>query len=629
MASDTNVSELLLRWRELRQQKRVASPEELCANKPELLDELKRRIQAVEAMELRFGMGRDGSSHDAPPEDGATAIDTNPPEPLGSAPDWVQIPGHEVLGIIDRGGMGIVYKARQVRLKRLVAVKMIRSETHAKPQHLARFKVEAEAVAHLQHPNIVQIYEVGEVDEHPYFAMEFVEGGSLARKIGGRPLPPLEAAELVATLAEAIHFAHQRGVIHRDLKPANILLTSEGTPKISDFGLAKLLNREMGLSHPGAQTQSGVILGTPSYMAPEQAEGRTKEIGPLADIYALGAILYEMLTGKPPFAGDTPLETLLRVVSRDPVPPSREQPKVPRDLETICLKCLEKTPQRRYATAAVLADDLRCFLNGLPITARTISPFRRGLKLMKRRPEWTALAAVLFIATVAVIDRTWIWYRAQEETRATAVRLAPSAAAILHKYCYACHGQNPAVIEGDLDVLNRRLLVDPARKLVVPGDVTGSRLIHRIEDSSMPPEEEEEFPRMASAEIEILKKWVLGGAPAFPEPVSESLEPPQPAPKLALEVKDIFREKCHECHRLGVAKNGIKILNYDLLVEKRKVIVPGDPDQSPLYQLFFSTDKKKVMPPPDQLQLTTEEIDTIRRWIAEGAPAFPATRKER
>lgn len=626
MASDTDVSELLLRWRDLKSRDVHASPEALCGDRPELLAELRRRIEAIEAMEQRLGVG---APADVDPVDSDVTIhESRQPERDGIGLEQVRIPGHEILGVIDRGGMGIVYKARQVKLKRLVAVKMIRSETHARPQHLARFRVEAEAVAHLQHPHIVQIYEVGDVDDKPFFSMEFVEGGSLARKIAGQPMPPVQAAEIVATLAEAIHFAHQRGVIHRDLKPANILLTTEGKPKISDFGLAKLLNREMGLSHQGAQTQSGVIMGTPSYMAPEQAEGKTKEIGPLADIYALGTILYEMLTGKPPFAGDTPLDTLLRVVSREPVPPSREQPKVPRDLETICLKCLEKSPQRRYATALTLAEDLRNFLGGQPINARSMSPIQKGVKWARHRREWLALAVVVGVIGLALLDRLLSWQRDRDAAHDIAVRLAPRAWEILHKNCYACHGQG-GVFEGKLDVLDHALLIERTRKLVVPGDIKGSRLIHRIEDNSMPPEEEEEFPRMSSEEIEELKKWVLGGAPPFPPPDADALQPAKPAPELARDVKEIFREKCRDCHQFGIAKNGIKILNYDLLVAKRKVVVPFAPEQSPLYQSLFSKDPKKVMPPPDQLQLSDEEVDMIRRWIAEGAPAFPAIRKPR
>ena len=365
-----------------------------------------------------------------------------PAEPA-SVPKDLQIPGYEVLGLLDQGGMGVVYKARQVQLKRTVALKMIRAESPAGGQRLARFRAEVEAVARLQHPNIVQIYDVGESAGRPYFSMEFVEGGSLAQVVAAHPLPAGQAAKLVARLAEATHFAHQRGIVHRDLKPANVLLqqpenaddkssdsgqtTADFIPKITDFGLAKRLDVDSGLSAPGGQTQSGVILGTPSYMAPEQAAGKVREVGPPADVYALGAILYETLTGRPPFRGETPMDTLLQVMSADPVPPSREQPKVPRDLETICLKCLEKSPSRRYASAAALADDLHRFLNGQPIAARTISPLQRAVKWCCRRPEAAALLAVFLCALLGLAARTaWVYHQTQQESRLTAVRLRPA-----------------------------------------------------------------------------------------------------------------------------------------------------------------------------------------------------------
>jgi tetratricopeptide (TPR) repeat protein len=327
------------------------------------------------------------------------------------------VPGYEILSVLGRGGMGIVYKARQVALKRLVALKMLREGPHAGGHELARFRSEAEAVARLQHPHIVQIYEVGEHDGVPYFSLEFVDGGSLKDALAGAPLPAGAAAALVETLARAIQAAHQRGIIHRDLKPANILLASGGReppverpptgdsraplagliPKIADFGLAKRLD-----GGP-ARTHSGAILGTPSYMAPEQTGGRGAEVGPAADVYALGAILYEALTGRPPFRAATALETLEQVRGQEPVPPGQLQPKLLRDLETICLKCLQKEPRNRYASAEALAEDLRRFLAGEPIRARPVGLWERGWKKVKRRPAAAALWGVCAAALLALV----------------------------------------------------------------------------------------------------------------------------------------------------------------------------------------------------------------------------------
>ncbi len=644
MTPETDVSELLLRWQESRQIGQPLSAEEVCSTRPELLAELKRRIAALQAMQQRLAVGTVSGRSDADSSDSPTLSES--PKVARPIVEVVPIPGYELLELLDQGGMGTVYKARQVDLKRLVALKMIRTDVSTRPEHLARFRVEAQAVAQLQHPHIVQIHEIGEVSGRPYFSMEFVQGGSLAQKLKGQPVSPQVAAQLVATVADAIHFAHQRGVIHRDLKPANILLQTAASkeqgssslatdhwplttvPKIADFGLAKRLNSEGEQSALARQTQSGMILGTPSYMAPEQAAGKPAAIGPATDVYALGAILYEMLTGRPPFTGATPLDTLLQVMGNEPMPPSRAQPKVPRDLETICLKCLEKSPERRYASAAALADDLRRYCNGLPISARSISPVRRFFKMARRRLEVTALVAVLVLALLSWLGWAgWHSYRASEESRESTAQLAPRARLILQRYCWSCHGQDPAHMEGDLDVLNHATLLDPAHRLVVPHDIPGSRLIHRIEDNSMPPEEEEEFPRLASAEIESLKRWVAAGAPAF-EPVGPADRPAAKEPdRLAVAVKKIFQDSCYDCHRLGAPKNnGIKILNHDLLVSKRKLVVPGDPGKSVLYQALLSKDPKKRMPPDDSgLALSEEEIDMVRTWISEGAPPFPRT----
>jgi serine/threonine protein kinase/tetratricopeptide (TPR) repeat protein len=322
-------------------------------------------------------------------------------------PVGLTVPGYELLEELGRGGMGVVYKARQTSLRRLVALKMIRSGAQAEEGELARFRAEAEAVAHLQHPNIVQIYEVGELAGQPYLALEFVEGGTLAQRVGKAPQNARTAATVVQTLARAMHAAHARGIVHRDLKPGNVLLAgapelplAECMPKITDFGLAKRLDQELG------QTVTGQVMGTPSYMAPEQAQGKARAVGPSADVYALGAVLYEMLTARPPFQAETPLDTLVQVVSHDPVPPSQLQPRVPRDLETICLKCLRKEPARRYASALDLADDLRRFLSGEPIQARPTGVWERGRKWARRRPVSAMLvvvSAVALLSSVAVL----------------------------------------------------------------------------------------------------------------------------------------------------------------------------------------------------------------------------------
>jgi len=298
-----------------------------------------------------------------------------------------QVDGYEILAELGHGGMGVVYKARQQCLSRVVALKMIRAGSLAQPEDLTRFRIEAEAVAKLRHPNIIQIYDVGEVRGLPFVALELLEGGGLDAVLGGTPQPETAAALLSATLARAIHTAHQAGIIHRDLKPSNILFGSDGTPKITDFGLAKRLGED-------GYTETGQVLGSPSYIPPEQAQGRAKEVGPAADVYALGAILYEMLTGRPPFKGTTPLETVMQVVTEDPVPPSRHRSQVSRDLETICLKCLAKEPIKRYPSAQVLADDLERYLLDRPIQARRTPLLERGLKWVRRRPTTSTLLAV-------------------------------------------------------------------------------------------------------------------------------------------------------------------------------------------------------------------------------------------
>jgi eukaryotic-like serine/threonine-protein kinase len=313
-----------------------------------------------------------------------------------SSPLWPAVQGYEIIAEIGRGGMGVVYKARHVRLGRLVALKMILAGAHASAEQIARFHIEARAVAQIQHPGIVQIHEDGDHEGLPYFSLEFVTGGSLAQLIGGKPQPPRAAAAMVMQLCHAMAEAHASGVIHRDLKPANVLLTLDGKPKITDFGLAKQMEGD------SQQTRTGAIMGTPSYMAPEQAWGQTHEIGPLSDQYALGVILYEMLVGRPPFQGATAVETLELARNQEPVPPTRLQPKVPTDLETICLKALQKEPAKRFPDAAAMAADLRRFLDGEPIVARPVGAPERLWRWCKRNPRVAGLAAVVVLMGFAI-----------------------------------------------------------------------------------------------------------------------------------------------------------------------------------------------------------------------------------
>ena len=304
---------------------------------------------------------------------------------------------YELLEEIARGGMGVVFKARQTSLNRIVAVKMILSGQLASPEDVQRFRTEAEAAAQLDHPGIVPIYEVGVHEGQHYFAMGFVEGASLAARVSDGPLPPREAAEIVCTVAVAVQYAHDHGVIHRDLKPGNVLLDKDGKPRVTDFGLAKLIENGSDL------TGTGQILGTPSYMAPELAASQGNAAGPTVDVYALGAILYEMLTGRPPFRGETALETLDQVRSAEPIPPHRLRPGMPRELETICLKCLHKDSARRYAGAGALAEDLGRYLEGRPIQARPAGAWERLTKAARRHPAYAVLLgfSVLMIAAAA------------------------------------------------------------------------------------------------------------------------------------------------------------------------------------------------------------------------------------
>ena len=301
---------------------------------------------------------------------------------------------YELLEKLGQGGMAMVFMTRQFRPHRLVALKIPLYVPLCGTETFERFQKETEAVARLEHENIVCMYQCGEQDGFPYFSMEYIEGGSLAKTLSGEPLPAREAAQLVLTLARAVHFAHQHGVVHRDIKPANVLLGANGVLKLTDFGLAKLLAAE------GNPTKSNAILGTAKYMAPEQAERRLRNIGPHTDVYGLGVLLYELLTGRPPFRGDTDLSIRTQIVTAEPVPPRRLRAQVPRDLETVCLKCLQKDPRKRYVSAEALADDVQCFLRGEPVLARPIGPAERLWRWCCRRP---AVASLLLAVTVAVV----------------------------------------------------------------------------------------------------------------------------------------------------------------------------------------------------------------------------------
>lgn len=611
MPASEPIDELMLRWEATRQLGNELTPEELCAECPQLADELRRRIRAILAMEHVLGVRGEDPQRTMPVPSATVSAGSNQ-EPLPV------IPGYEIIRVVDRGGMGVVYEAHQVELRRRVAIKMIAAGRFG-PKVLTRFRLEAEAAARLQHPNFVQIFEVGQVNGQPYFSMEYVAGGSLAELLARQPPSARHAAQWMETLARAVHAAHERGIVHRDLKPANVMLTADGVPKIADFGLAKRF--DYGSDH----THTGEILGTPSYMAPEQAEGKKDQVGPATDVYALGAILYELLARTPPFQGTSPLDTLRLVVAQEPIAPSRLAPSIPRDLEAICLKCLEKASGRRYHSAQALAEDLRRFLTDQPVTARRIGLTWRAWKWARRHPQRVAWCAAVGILTLVSAFFLLGQYRTQREIRLKAEQRAPLVRGILERNCHECHGRNPERVKKNLNILNHQDLLDSARRIVVPGLPADSRLLQRIADGSMPPEEEERrLPRLSEQELIVLQDWILGGAPPFPAAESEQDSAlAAPYSEWAATTKALFANRCYKCHRYDVAKGGIKILHHRLLVAVRKVVVPGRPEDSELFQLVTTSDDDVRMPPAPAQRLSPAEIATIREWILEGAPPFP------
>jgi WD40 repeat protein/tRNA A-37 threonylcarbamoyl transferase component Bud32 len=395
-AREERVDEVIAAYLQAAQAGRKPNHREWLARFPDLADELAEFLADQEQFDLLAAPLRGLLT---PPGSATATVNLAVTDTLrlsAEAPPR-RLGDYELLEEIARGAMGVVYKARQVSLNRVVALKMIIAGELASAAELQRFRTEAENAASLDHPHIVPVYDVGEHQGRPYFSMKLVEGGNLAQHLPRLTRDPRAGARLLAVVARAVHHAHQHGILHRDLKPANILLDGRGGPQVTDFGLAKRLRGDAGL------TRTNAVVGTPAYMAPEQATRKGKQLTTAADVYALGAILYELLAGCPPFRGVTPLETLHRVLHEEPVPPSRLRPKVPRDLETICLKCLNKEPERRYASAEALAEDLESFLTGDPIQARPIGAWERGMRWVKRRPALATLMGVSGLAVLALV----------------------------------------------------------------------------------------------------------------------------------------------------------------------------------------------------------------------------------
>lgn len=390
------ISELLLQWEERHAAGEDVNIAQLCGNDESLQRELARRVAML--LKMNQVLGDDETAASTPKTNRVNSSQpASPPTP----------PGYELLNELGRGGMGVVYQARQLSLDRIVALKMIIGGGLATPTQRKRFQAEAESVARLQHANIVQIHDVGVHHDLPYCALEYLSGGTLAEQLAGEPLPAKQAAHLVRTLCQAVQAAHKKSIVHRDLKPGNILSTEQGEWKVADFGLAKCLDSDSD------STRTGDVLGTPSYMAPEQASGRSAHVGVATDVYALGAILYETITGRPPFRATSPIETITQVIKNEPVAPSRLQPNLPRDLETICLKCLHKSPSQRYESAQALADDLERFIDGKPIVARPTGAAERLIKFVKRNRAFSAIVGLVLLGllagmTIVAVYNSWL-----------------------------------------------------------------------------------------------------------------------------------------------------------------------------------------------------------------------------
>lgn len=442
MPTDDRLADLMSRWHAADERGEPVDPERLCADAPDLLPALRQGIEFARRLTELAGdlpptapAAFDETLHVPPAHRTPNQSDTNPDAALAREPvrpPTDMPPGYQFLRELGRGGMGVVYLARQTAADRLVALKMVLAGSWAAPEELARFRAEARAVGGINHPNVVAVYDVGEHAGLPYFSLEYCPAGSLRDRLRGEPLPPRDAAALLRQVAAGVAAAHARDIVHRDLKPQNVLFQGTGdrgqgsgvnegsgltpdpcplTPKVADFGLAKGRGDDR-------LTTTGSVLGTPAYMAPEQARGEAKDVGPPADVWALGAILYECLTGRPPFQGASMMATLDLVRSADPVGPRLLNPVIPRDLETVCLKCLRKEPGQRYPTAAELAADLGRFLDGRPVVARPVGRAEKAWKLARRNPREAALfAALTAVIVLALGTTTYLWRQAHDRER--------------------------------------------------------------------------------------------------------------------------------------------------------------------------------------------------------------------